>query len=74
MTRRGMKRHPVRPNSGGREERVLGKLTGIVADYKGEVLKTDDWGNRKTSPTRSGKGNPTPSTPSSLYGNRGVVE
>ena len=25
----------------------LGKLSGIVAAYKGEVLKTDDWGNRK---------------------------
>jgi small subunit ribosomal protein S6 len=25
----------------------LVKLTGIVAAYKGEVLKVDDWGNRK---------------------------
>lgn len=25
----------------------LVKLTGIVASFKGEVLKTDDWGNRK---------------------------
>ena len=25
----------------------LGKLSGIVAGYKGEVLKIDDWGNRK---------------------------
>jgi small subunit ribosomal protein S6 len=25
----------------------LAKLSGVVAGYKGEVLKTDDWGNRK---------------------------
>jgi len=25
----------------------LGKLAGIIASYKGEVLNTDDWGNRK---------------------------
>jgi small subunit ribosomal protein S6 len=25
----------------------LGKLSGVVAAFKGEVLKTDDWGNRK---------------------------
>jgi small subunit ribosomal protein S6 len=25
----------------------LGKLAGVVASFQGEVLKTDDWGNRK---------------------------
>jgi small subunit ribosomal protein S6 len=25
----------------------LGKLSGVVASFQGEVLKTDDWGNRK---------------------------
>ncbi len=25
----------------------LGKLSGVVASFNGEVLKTDDWGNRK---------------------------
>jgi small subunit ribosomal protein S6 len=25
----------------------LAKVSGIVAGFKGEVLKTDDWGNRK---------------------------
>ena len=25
----------------------LAKLSAVVAGYKGEVLKTDDWGNRK---------------------------
>jgi len=25
----------------------LAKISGIVASFKGEVLKTDDWGNRK---------------------------
>jgi len=25
----------------------LGKLSGVIASYQGEVLKTDDWGNRK---------------------------
>ena len=25
----------------------LGKRSGVVAGYKGEILKTDDWGNRK---------------------------
>jgi small subunit ribosomal protein S6 len=25
----------------------LGKLAGIIASYQGEVLNTDDWGNRK---------------------------
>ena len=25
----------------------LGKLTGVIASFQGEVLRTDDWGNRK---------------------------
>ena len=25
----------------------LAKLSAVIAGYKGEVLKTDDWGNRK---------------------------
>mgnify|MGYP006268044401 CR=1 FL=1 len=51
----------------------LGKLSGVVAAYHGEVLKTDDWGNRKLAYPIRKKSN-------AFYtflvytGNRGVVE
>ena len=51
----------------------LGKLAGVVAAYKGEVLKTDDWGNRKLAYPIKKKSN-------AFYtflvytGSRGVVE
>jgi len=51
----------------------LGKLTGIVAGYKGEVLKIDDWGNRKLAYAIRKKSNAFYTF--LLYtGNRGVVE
>ena len=51
----------------------LGKLSGVVAGYQGEILKTDDWGNRKLAYPIRKKSN-------AFYtflvytGNRGVVE
>ena len=51
----------------------LGKLSGVVAGYKGEILKTDDWGNRKLAYPIRKKSN-------AFYtflvytGSRGVVE
>jgi small subunit ribosomal protein S6 len=51
----------------------LGKLSGIIAGYKGEVLKIDDWGNRKLAYSIRKKSN-------AFYtflvytGSRGVVE
>lgn len=51
----------------------LGKLSGVVAGYQGEVLKTDDWGNRKLAYPIGKKSN-------AFYtflvytGSRGVVE
>jgi small subunit ribosomal protein S6 len=51
----------------------LGKLAGVVAAYQGEVLKTDDWGNRKLAYPIRKKAN-------AFYtflvytGSRGVVE
>jgi small subunit ribosomal protein S6 len=51
----------------------LAKLTGIVAGYKGEVLKTDDWGNRKLAYPIRKKSNAFYTF--LLYtGSRGVVE
>ena len=51
----------------------LGKLSGIVAAYKGEVLKTDDWGNRKLAYPIRKKSNAFYTF--LLYtGERGVVE
>ena len=51
----------------------LVKLTGIVAGYKGEVLKTDDWGNRKLAYPIRKRSNAFYTF--LLYtGNRGVVE
>jgi len=51
----------------------LGKLSGIVAGYKGEVLKIDDWGNRKLAYAIKKKSNAFYTF--LLYtGNRGVVE
>jgi small subunit ribosomal protein S6 len=51
----------------------LAKLSAVVAGYKGEVLKTDDWGNRKLAYPIRKKSN-------AFYtflvytGSRGVVE
>jgi len=51
----------------------LVKLSGIVAGYKGEVLKTDDWGNRKLAYAIKKKSNAFYTF--LLYtGSRGVVE
>ena len=51
----------------------LGKLSGVIASYKGEVLKTDDWGNRKLAYQIKKRSNAFYTF--LLYtGNRGVVE
>ncbi|GAB4228415.1 MAG: hypothetical protein OHK0028_01930 [Deltaproteobacteria bacterium] len=56
-----------------RRKEFLGKVSGIVAGYRGEVLKTDDWGNRKLA-------YPIRKRSNAFYtflvytGNRGVVE
>jgi small subunit ribosomal protein S6 len=51
----------------------LAKLTGIIAGFKGEVLKTDDWGNRKLAYPIRKKSNAFYTF--LLYtGTRGVVE
>jgi small subunit ribosomal protein S6 len=56
----------------GRREFVA-KLAGVIASYRGELLKQDDWGNRKLAYTIKKKVN-------AFYtflfytGNRGVVE
>jgi len=51
----------------------LAKLSGIVAGFKGEVLKTDDWGNRKLAYPIRKKSNAFYTF--LLYtGDRGVVE
>jgi small subunit ribosomal protein S6 len=51
----------------------LGKLSGIIAGYKGEVLKIDDWGNRKLAYAIRKKSNAFYTF--LLYtGSRGVVE
>ncbi len=51
----------------------LGKIAGVVAAFQGEVLKTDDWGNRKLAyPIR--KKNNAFYTFIVYTGNRGVVE
>ena len=51
----------------------LAKLEGIVASYQGEVLKKDDWGNRKLAYPIGKKVNAFYTF--LLYtGNRGVVE
>ena len=51
----------------------LGKLSGIVTGFKGEVLKIDDWGNRKLAYAIKKRSNAFYTF--LLYtGNRGVVE
>ena len=51
----------------------LGKLSGVIASYQGEVLKQDDWGNRKLAYQIRKKVNAYYTF--LLYtGNRGVVE
>jgi len=51
----------------------LEKLSGVIAAYKGEVLKTDDWGNRKLA-YPIGKRSNAFYTFLVYTGNRGVVE
>jgi len=51
----------------------LGKISGVIASYQGEVLKTDDWGNRKLAYQIKKRSNAFYTF--LLYtGNRGVVE
>jgi small subunit ribosomal protein S6 len=51
----------------------LAKLAGVIASYQGEVLKQDDWGNRKLAYQINKKVNAYYTF--LLYsGNRGVVE
>jgi small subunit ribosomal protein S6 len=51
----------------------LAKLSGVIASYQGEVLKQDDWGNRKLAYQIDKKVNAYYTF--LLYtGNRGVVE
>jgi small subunit ribosomal protein S6 len=51
----------------------LAKLAGVIASYQGEVLKQDDWGNRKLAYQIHKKVNAYYTF--LLYtGNRGVVE
>lgn len=56
-----------------RRKEFLAKLAGVIASYQGEILKQDDWGNRKMAYQIRKKVN-------SFYtfliysGNRGVVE
>jgi small subunit ribosomal protein S6 len=51
----------------------LAKLSGVIASYQGEVLKQDDWGNRKLAYQIHKKANAYYTF--LLYtGNRGVVE
>lgn len=51
----------------------LAKLTGIIGNYKGEVLKQDDWGTRRLAYTINKK---VSAFYTFLYysGDRGVVE
>ena len=51
----------------------LEKLSGVISAYKGEVLKTDDWGNRKLA-YPIGKRSNAFYTFLVYTGNRGVVE
>ena len=51
----------------------LGKLSGVVAGYPGEILKTDDWGSRKLA-YPIGKKSSASYTFLVYTGSRGVVE
>jgi small subunit ribosomal protein S6 len=51
----------------------LAKLAGVIASYQGEVLKQDDWGNRKLA-YQIGKKVNAYYTFLLYTGNRGVVE
>ena len=56
-----------------RRKEFLAKLEGVIASYQGEILKQDDWGNRKLAYQISKKVNAYYTF--LLYsGNRGVVE
>ncbi|MEK6779749.1 MAG: 30S ribosomal protein S6 [Candidatus Deferrimicrobiota bacterium] len=56
-----------------RRKEFLGKLAGVIASYKGEILKQDDWGNRKLA-YRIGKRVNAYYTFLLYTGSRGVVE
>ncbi len=56
-----------------RRKEFLAKLGSVVASYKGEILKQDDWGNRKLA-YRIGKRINAYYTFLLYTGNRGVVE
>ncbi|MBI5576129.1 MAG: 30S ribosomal protein S6 [Deltaproteobacteria bacterium] len=56
-----------------RRKEFLAKLAGVVASYQGEVLKQDDWGNRKMAYQIRKKVNAF-YTFLTYSGNRGVVE
>jgi small subunit ribosomal protein S6 len=51
----------------------LSKLAGVIASYQGEILKQDDWGNRKLA-YQIGKRVNAYYTFLLYTGNRGVVE
>ncbi len=51
----------------------LAKLAGVIASYQGEILKQDDWGNRKLA-YQIGKKVNAYYTFLLYTGNRGVVE
>ncbi len=56
-----------------KRKEFLAKLAGVIASYQGEILKQDDWGNRKMAYQIRKKVNAFYTF--LLYsGNRGVVE
>jgi len=56
-----------------RRKEFLGKIAGVIASYKGEILKQDDWGNRKLA-YQIGKRVNAYYTFLLYTGSRGVVE
>jgi small subunit ribosomal protein S6 len=56
-----------------RRKEFLAKLAGVIASYQGDILKQDDWGNRKLA-YRIGKRVNAYYTFLLYTGNRGVVE
>lgn len=56
-----------------RRKEFLAKLAGVIASFQGEVLKQDDWGNRKLA-YRIGKRVNAYYTFLLYTGGRGVVE
>ncbi len=56
-----------------RRKEFLAKLAGVIASYQGDILKQDDWGNRKLA-YRIGKRVNAYYSFLLYTGNRGVVE